>query len=88
VAFVMLAWLEFLVARDLVRHWPLVLAYATLPAITCATIVLHYATRGFKGAAWFWWMNAAVSAALAVALFTTRHLAAEARADDIPAEAD
>jgi hypothetical protein len=86
VAFVMLAWIEFLVAGDLVRHWPLVLAYATLPAVTCATIVLHYLTRGFKGEAWFWWMNAAVSAALALALFATRHAAAEASEDDIPAE--
>jgi hypothetical protein len=86
VAFVMLAWIEFLVAGDLVRHWPLVLAYATLPAVTCATIVLHYLTRGFRGEAWFWWMNAGVSAALAVALFAARHAAAEIREDDIPAE--
>ena len=87
-AFIMLAWIEFLVARDLVRHWPLVLAYTTLPAVSCVTIVLHYATRGFVGEAWFWWTHAAVSGILLVALLTARHAAARGREDDIPDEPD
>jgi hypothetical protein len=69
---VMLAWLEFQVAGDLVRYRGLTLAYAVLPAFFFVTVALQLATTGFAGALWYWWLNLAVTAVFAVAMFVAR----------------
>jgi hypothetical protein len=72
IAFIMLAWLEFQVAGDLVRYRGLTLAYAVLPAFFFVTVALQLATTGFAGALWYWWLNLAVTAVFAVAMFVAR----------------
>ena len=72
IAFIMLAWLEFQVAGDLARYRGLTLTYAILPAAFFVTIALQFATTGFAGALWYWWLNLAITAAFAVAMFTVR----------------
>jgi hypothetical protein len=72
IAFIVLAWLEFQVAGDLARYRGLTLAYAILPALFFVTIALQLATTGFTGALWFWWLNLAITAAFAVAMFSAR----------------
>ncbi|MBI4012343.1 MAG: hypothetical protein HY359_08560 [Candidatus Rokubacteria bacterium] len=75
IAFVVLAWLELQIARDLERYRELTLAYAVLPALFVLTILLQSYVRGFNGAAWFWLLNAAVSGIFTIAVFTARRQA-------------
>jgi hypothetical protein len=80
IAFIMLAWLEYQVAGDLARYRGLTLAYAILPAFFFVTIALQLATTGFTGALWYWWLNMAITAAFAIAMFAARRgLAAAGR---------
>jgi hypothetical protein len=80
IAFIMLAWLEYQVAGDLARYRGLTLAYAILPAFFFVTIALQLATTGFTGALWYWWLNMAITAAFAIAMFVARRgLAAAGR---------
>ncbi len=72
IAFIMLAWLEFQVAGDLARYRGLTLTYAILPASFFVTIAIQLATTGFTGALWYWWLNLAITAAFAVAMFAAR----------------
>jgi hypothetical protein len=67
-----LAWLEFQVAGDLARYRGLTLTYAIFPASLFVTIALQLATTGFAGALWYWWLNLAVTAAFAAAMFAAR----------------
>ncbi len=69
IAFVTLSYLEFRIAGRLEQYRGLVLAYAALPALFCATIVLQALKRGFVGAPWYWWVNGVVTAAFAIAVF-------------------
>jgi len=71
IAFVVLAWLEWKISRDLERHRGLVLGYVLLPGLFLVTIVLQAFKRGFNGAAWYWWMNGVVTAVFAVAVWAT-----------------
>jgi len=72
ITFIMLAWLEFQVAGDLARYRALTLTYAILPALFFVTIALQLATTSFAGALWYWWLNLAITAAFAIAMFTAR----------------
>ena len=72
IGFVILAYLEFQIVRDLERYRSLTLAYALLPSLFFVTIVLQAFVRGFNGALWFWWLNGVITGAFAVALFATR----------------
>ena len=75
IGFVILAYLEFQIVRDLERYRGLTLAYALLSSLFFVTIVLQAFVRGFNGALWFWWLNGIVTGAFAVALFATRRRA-------------
>ena len=75
IGFVILAYLEFQIVRDLERYRGLTLAYALLTTLFFVTIVLQAFVRGFNGALWFWWLNGIVTGAFAVALFATRRRA-------------
>lgn len=75
IGFVILAYLEFQIVRDLERYRGLTLAYALLTTLFFVTIVLQAFVRGFNGALWFWWLNGIVTGAFAVALFATRRAA-------------
>jgi uncharacterized protein YjeT (DUF2065 family) len=72
IGFVILAYLEFQIVRDLERYRGLTLAYALLTTLFFVTIVLQAFVRGFNGALWFWWLNGIVTGAFAIALFATR----------------
>jgi hypothetical protein len=72
IAFIVLAWLELTMARDLARYRDLAVAYAVLPATYCVTILLQFVTTGFNGAAWFWWLNVLVTGGFAIALVAAR----------------
>ena len=75
IGFVILAYLEFQIVRDLERYRGLTLAYALLTTLFFVTIVVQAFVRGFNGALWFWWLNGIVTGAFAVALFATRRRA-------------
>ena len=75
IGFVILAYLEFQIVRDLERYRGLTLAYALLTTLFFVTIVLQAFVRGFNGTLWFWWLNGIVTGAFAVALFATRRRA-------------
>ena len=75
ITFVVLAWMELQIARDLERYRGLTLAYAVLPALLLVTILLQAYVRGFNGAPWFWLLNAAVSGIFTIAVFTVRRQA-------------
>jgi uncharacterized protein YjeT (DUF2065 family) len=75
IAFVVLAWLEWKISHDVERHRELVLGYALLPGLFLVTIVLQAFKRGFNGAAWYWWMNGAVTAIFVIAVWATRRSA-------------
>ena len=75
IGFVILAYLEFQIVRDLERYRGLTLAYALLSTLFFVTIVLQAFVRGFNGALWYWWVNGVITGAFAVALFATRRSA-------------
>ena len=75
IAFLILSYLELKIVGDLTRYRGLVLAFAALPALFCVTIILQALKRGFfdgqpafYGAAWYWWLNAVVTAGFAIAV--------------------
>ena len=72
IGFVILAYLEFQILRDLERYRGLTLAYALLHSLFFVTIVLQAFVRGFNGAAWYWWLNGVVTGVVAIALFVMR----------------
>ncbi|HET7874918.1 MAG TPA: hypothetical protein VFN71_05285 [Methylomirabilota bacterium] len=72
IAFVVLAWLEWKIARDLERYQGLVVGYALLPGLFCVTIGLQALKRGFNGALWYWWLNGVVTAVFAIAVWAAR----------------
>lgn len=72
IAFVILAWLEFKIVRDLERYRDLTLVYGLLSALFFVTIVGQAFWRGFNGAHWYWWGNGVVSGVLAIAVLTAR----------------
>ena len=55
ISFVMLAWLEFRIIRDLERHRDLAIIYGLTSALFFVTIVVQTLLRGFNGAQWYWW---------------------------------
>lgn len=69
IAFVILAYLELKIVRDLERYRGLTLAYALLPALFVVTIILQTYARGFVGASWFWWLNGVISGGFTLAMF-------------------
>jgi len=75
IGFVILAYLELQLVRDLERYRGLTLAYALLSTLFCVTIVLQAVVRGFNGAVWFWWLNGVVTGAFAISLFWARRVA-------------
>jgi len=74
IAFLILGYLELKIAGDLARYQGLVLAFALLPALFCVTIILQVLMRSFAGlpafygAAWYWWLNAVITAVFAIAV--------------------
>ena len=52
ISFVMLAWLEFRIIRDLERHRDLAIIYGLTSALFFVTIVVQALLRGFNGAQW------------------------------------
>jgi hypothetical protein len=79
ITFIVLAWLEFQIAGDLARYRGLTLTYAILPALFFVTIALQLATSGFTGALWYWWLNLAITAVFAAAMFAVRRGLAASR---------
>jgi len=75
ISFVMLAWLEFRIIRDLERHRDLAVIYGLTSALFFVTIVVQALLRGFNGAHWYWWGNGIISGVLAVAVLTTSRAA-------------
>ncbi len=75
IAFIILAWLEFKIIGDLERYRELTVIYGLLSALFFVTIVGQAFWRGFNGAQWYWWGNAVISGALAVAVLATRRKA-------------
>jgi uncharacterized protein YjeT (DUF2065 family) len=78
IACLILALIELKVVGDLERYRDLTLMFALLPSLFFLTIVLQASVRGFNGAAWYWWLNGAVTGVFAVALFAARGRAAAA----------
>jgi hypothetical protein len=72
ISFVMLAWLEFKIVRDLARYRDLAMIFGLTSALFFVTIVGQAFWRGFNGAHWYWWGNGVVSGALAIAVLTAR----------------
>ena len=75
IAFLILSYLELKIVGGLERYQDLILAYAYLPGLFCLTIIVQALKRrfdgkpAFYGASWYWWLNGAVTAALAIAVF-------------------
>jgi hypothetical protein len=71
ISFVMLAWLEFRIIRDLERHRDLAIIYGLPSALFFVTIVVQALLRSFNGAQWYGWGNEIISGALAVSVRAT-----------------
>ena len=70
IAFVMLGYLEFQVARDLERHRSLAMTFGLTSALFFITIALQLMLTGFNGALWYWWVNLVVSGVFAIAVLS------------------
>jgi hypothetical protein len=75
IAFLTLSYLELKIVGDLERYQGLILAYAYLSGLFCLTIIVQVVKRrldgnpAFYGASGYWWLNAVVTAAFAIAIF-------------------
>lgn len=75
IALLTLSYLELKIVGDLERYQGLTLAYAYLPGLFCLTILVQVLKRrldgkpAFYGASEYWWLNAVVTAAFAIAVF-------------------
>lgn len=68
IAFVMLGYLEFQVARDLERYRSLAITFGLTSALFFITIALQLMLTGFNGALWYWGVNLVVSGVFAIAV--------------------
>jgi uncharacterized protein YjeT (DUF2065 family) len=70
IAFVMLGYLEFQVARDLERYRNLAMTFGVTSALFFITIALQMMLTGFNGALWYWWVNLVVTGVFAIAVLS------------------